>query len=61
MAHGMDDDFCFCNFIKNEIGIRGRREATDGEIICAGADAGMKQEKVNNSLNASLNALGSLR
>jgi mRNA-degrading endonuclease YafQ of YafQ-DinJ toxin-antitoxin module len=61
MPHSMNDDFGFCGFIKNEIGIGRRREATDGGIICASADVGMKQEKVDNSLNADLNALGSLR
>jgi len=61
MTHGMNDDFGFRGLIKNEIGIRRRRQAADHRNIRAGADVGMQQEEVDDSLNTSLNLLGSLR
>jgi hypothetical protein len=51
MAHGMNDDLGFCGFVKNDVGIGRCRQTADDGIIRPGADVGMKQEKVDNSLN----------
>jgi hypothetical protein len=56
----MNDDLVLCGLVKNAIRIRRCGLPADDGIIRAGGDVGMKQEKVDNSLNASLNALGSL-
>ncbi len=61
MTHGMNDDFGLRDLIKNEVGIRRRWQAADDRVIRAGTDVGVKQEKVDNGLNTSLNVLGSLR
>jgi len=61
MAHSVNDNFVFRDLIKNKIGIRRCGQAPDHGIIRADADVRMKQKKVNNSLNTSLNAFGSLR
>jgi len=44
MTHGMNDDFVFRGLIKNEIGIRRRRQAAD-RIIRAGADVGRSKRR----------------
>jgi hypothetical protein len=61
MTHGVNNDFGFSGLVKNDIRIGRCRQTANGGIIGANADVGMKQEKVDNSLNASLDALGSLR
>jgi hypothetical protein len=56
VAHGVINDLGFRGLVKNDVRVGRCRQAADGGIIRAGADVGMKQEKVDNSLNA----LGSL-
>jgi len=53
----MNDDFGFCGFVKNDVRVGRCRQTADSGIICAHADVRVKQEKVDNSLNAGLNAL----
>jgi len=60
VAHGMNDDLGRRGLIKNDVRVGRCRQAADSGIIRAGANVGMKQKKVDNSLNTSLNALGSL-
>ncbi|OWV65908.1 hypothetical protein ATY75_09820 [Rhizobium sp. N122] len=38
MAHGMDDNFGFGDFIKVEVGVRDRRQAANGRVFGALAD-----------------------
>ncbi len=55
MAHGMDDDLGFGRLVENEMGIRQCRHAPDGRVVCAGANMGIHQKKVDDRLNARLN------
>jgi hypothetical protein len=61
MPNGMDDDFGLGRLIENEIGIRRRRHSADGRIVRAGADIRMRQQKIDDELNARLNVPGALR
>jgi len=57
----MDDDLGFCRLVENHVAVRQCRQAPNGRIIRAGADAGIQQQKVDDRLNASLNAPRALR
>ena len=52
----MNDDFGLGGLVENDIGVRRRREAADDRIVRAGADVGINQQKVDDGLNAGLNA-----
>ena len=60
MAHGVNDDFGFRGFVKDGVRVGRCRQAADSGIIRASANVGMNQEEADKSLNAGLNALGSL-
>jgi hypothetical protein len=57
----VNDDLGFRGLVKNQIGIWQRGHAPDGRIVRAGADAGIKQQKIDDRLNARLNAPRALR
>ncbi len=56
MTDGVNDDFSLRRFVENHIGVRQGYHAPDGWIIRAGADAGIKQQKLDDRLNTGLNA-----
>ena len=61
MTDGVNDDLGFGGFAENEIGVGRRRQATNARVVRAGADVGIKQRKLDDGLNAGLNASGTLR
>jgi len=61
MANGMDDDLGFRGLVENQVWVRQRCHASDGRIVRACADAGIQQQKVDDGLNAGVNAPGTLR
>src|SRR5262245_44616847 len=61
MPDGVDDDFVFADLVEDEIGIRCRRQTSNGRIISPDSDKGMSQEKIDNGLNARLNTFCALR
>jgi len=61
MANSMDDDLGFRGLVENQVGVRQRCHAPDGRIVRACADAGIKQQKIDDCLNAGLNAPRALR
>ena len=57
----MDDDLGLSDLIKNKVGIRRRCHASDGRVVRARADLGVKHQKVDDRLNAGLNTSRSTR
>lgn len=60
MAHGVNDDLVFGDFIKDEIGIGRGWQTSDRRVIGARADQRMNRQKADESLNAGLDTLCSL-
>jgi len=56
MTNGMDNDFALTDFVKDEIRIRRGRHPPDKRIVRAGANVGMKQQKIDDRLNAGVNS-----
>ena len=54
MTDGVDDDLGLGRFVEDHIGIGQGRHAPDGRIVCARADAGIQQKKIDDRLNAGL-------
>lgn len=61
MPDGVNDDLGFGRLVENEIGIWRCRYAADRRIIHARADIRMRQQKIDDELNARLNIAGTLR
>jgi hypothetical protein len=57
----VDDDFGFVDLVEDEIRIWRRRQTPNGRVIRSDANMRMSQKKVDNGLNARLNALRALR
>ena len=60
MAHRVNDDFVFANFIKNKIGIRQNSYPPDDRIIRSYSREQVTQQQFDNGTDASLNARYSL-
>jgi hypothetical protein len=61
MPHRVNDDLGLRDLIENEIGIRGHDQPSDGGIVGAGADTRVTRQKIDQRLNALLDAPGALR
>ena len=61
MAHCVNNDLGLGNLIENQKGIWRCRQTAHGRIVHAGADKRIKREKIDDRLNAGLNALRALR
>jgi len=58
MTNGMDDYFGVRGLVKHQIGVRRCRHTANGQIVSARADIGVQQQKIDDRLNAGLNATG---
>ena len=61
MANRVVDDLGFRCLVQNQIEVRQRGHAPDSGVVRAGADAGIQQQKVDDRLNAGVNAPCTLR
>ena len=61
MADRVNDNLIFRDLVEDDEGIWCRRQTPDGWIVGTDPDVGMGQEQANDVLNASLDALRSLR
>jgi hypothetical protein len=61
MPNRANNDLDICHFIENQDGIRGRHDAIDARIVCPYSDMRMEREKLDDFLNASVNAPRPLR
>jgi len=55
MAHGVNDDLSFGDFVKDEIGIGRGWQSPDRRVIGARADQRMNRQKADERLKAGLN------
>ena len=61
MTDGVDDDLGLRHFVEDHVRVGQGGHAPDGWIVRVGANAGMQQQKVDNCLDAGLNAARALR
>ena len=61
MPHGMDDEVVACDLVKDQVRVGRCVDAADGLIVRLYSDVRMRQQQIDNCLDAGVNSRGSLR